>query len=140
MVSLETMNAQASDLLNSYCHDAFAGAMTFPETLRHMSSLGVRWYSANLQLGVKTHYLDNGEIHPVKWPGWTPPGRFVPFREDGVTAALRAIQGREIIYPEFLRRISEAGVVVYTVHLQGGLSIYLGPDGDFYVEKFPRPA
>ena len=126
-----------TELLNKCCADAFAGTMTFPETIRHMASIGVRWYSANLALGMKTHYFDCGETHVVKWPGWTA-GEVCPvFNEAGVDSAIRAIQRGEIIYPEFLRRIAAAGVVVYTVHLHGRKAIYLGADGDFHIEPFP---
>jgi len=51
---------------------------------------------------------------------------------------LRAIQQRKIKYREFLRQIGEAGTVVYTVHLHGRKAIYLGADGDFFVEPFPQ--
>ena len=127
-----------TQLLDQCVRDAFAGTMTFPETIGRMASIGVRWYSANLALGMKTHYFDDGTTHPVKWPEWTAPAKCPAFDADGVASALRAIQRREIIYPEFLRRIADAGVIVYTVHLRGRKAIYLGADGDTYVEPFPQ--
>ena len=127
-----------TELLQKCCTDAFAGTMTFPETIQNMSTINVRWYSANLIFGMKTHYFDCGETIQVKWPENTPPAKTLPFKAEAVVAALRAIQQKKIIYPEFIRRIAEAGVVVYTVHLQGHKAIYLGADGDFYVEPFPQ--
>ena len=127
-----------TELLQKCCTDAFAGTMTFPETLQNMSTINVRWYSANLLFGMKTHYFDGGATIQVKWPESRPLVKTLPFNADAVVAALRAIQQKKIIYPEFIRQIAEAGVVVYTVHLQGRKAIYLGADGDFYVEPFPQ--
>ena len=127
-----------TELLHKCTQDAFAGKMSFLETIQHMASIGVRWYSANLVLGIKTHYFDSGETHPEKWPDWTPLTVCPPFNPKGVEAALRAIQQRKIDYREFLRQIGEAGTVVYTVHLHGRKAIYLGADGDFFVEPFPQ--
>jgi uncharacterized protein YbcV (DUF1398 family) len=53
-------------------------------------------------------------------------------------AAIRASQRGESTYREFLRRISAAGVVYYTVHMQGRKAIYFGRHGDFYIEPFPK--
>jgi uncharacterized protein YbcV (DUF1398 family) len=134
------MTTQNTELLHKCAIDAFDGKMTFLQTIQHMSSIGVRWYSANLLFGMKTHYFESGETHQVKWPVWTPIVPCPPFQEGRVVAALRAIQRQEIIYPEFLRQIADAGVQVYTVHLKGRKAIYLGADGDFYVEPFPGRA
>ncbi len=125
-------------LLQKCCTDAFAGTMTFPETIQNMSTINVRWYSANLIFGMKTHYFDGGETVQVKWPENTPLVKTLPFNTEAVVAALRAIQQKKIIYPEFIRKIAEAGVVVYTVHLQGRKASFLGTDGDCDVEPFPQ--
>jgi len=132
------MNTHDTELLHKCTTDAFAGTMTFPQTVQHMASIGVRWYSADLRFGGKTHYFGNGEIHDEKWPEWTPLTSCPRFNGERVAAAIRAIQRGKIIYPEFLREIAEAGVAVYTVHLQGRKAIYLGADGDFHVEPFPQ--
>lgn len=131
------MNTKNTELLHKCVQDAFAGKMTFLETIQHMSSIGVRWYSANLFFGIKTHYFENGETHREKWPEWAPLTKCPPFNKKAIVAAIRAIQHRETIYSEFLRQIADAGVTVYTVHLNGRKAIYLGADGDFYVEPFP---
>jgi uncharacterized protein YbcV (DUF1398 family) len=129
-----------AELLRKCVIEAFAGKMTFPETIQNMASVGVRWYSANLLFGIKTHYFEGGETHQEKWPSWKPITAFRPFDQAEVVAAIRSIQKREIIYPEFLHQIADAGIVVYTVHLQGRKAIYLGADGDFHVELFPKAA
>lgn len=131
------MNHQATTLLQQCCSKAFAGQITFPKTIQHLSSVGVRWYSANLHFGLTTHYFENGETHQEKWPEWVSGSRYSPFDGLAVVAAIRASQRGEITYPQFLRQISEAGTEVYTVHLQGRKAIYLGADGDFHVEHFP---
>jgi len=116
---------------------AFAGTMTFAETIGHLLQENVEWYSANLIFGVKTHYAADGPHHQVQMPSWITPPIAQTFDAGQLIAAIRAIQKREIIYPEFLRRIAAAGVVYYTVHLQGRKAIYFGRHGDFYIEPFP---
>lgn len=126
------------ELLQKCTDDAFAGTMTFPETLGRMASIGVRWYSANLILGMKTHYFDNGETLQARWPEKPSITKTLTFDAEGVVAAIRAIQQKKIIYPEFIRQIAEAGTAVYTVHLHGRKAIYFSADGDFYIEPFPQ--
>lgn len=129
--------AMNSALFEKCLTGAFAGTMTFGETIGHLTDEGVEWYSANLLFGVSTHYASDGSHHQAKWPNWTVPPIADAFDADQVVAALRAIQKQEIIYPEFLRRIAAAGTVYYTVHLKGRKAIYFGRHGDFYIEPFP---
>ena len=124
-------------LLDQCTAGAFDNTVSFPETVAKMAADGVEWYSANLILGMKTHYGADLSHHPTRWPGWTTPAIASSFSAEKVLAAIRASQAREIAYPEFLRRIAEAGVVYYTVHLKGRKAIYFGRDGDFYIEPFP---
>lgn len=112
--------------------------MTFGETIAHVMEEGVEWYSANLLFCVTTHYAADGTHFQEKWPEIEPLAIADAFHEEGVVAAIRASQCREIAYPEFLRRIGEAGVVYYTVHLKGRKAIYFGRHGDFYIEPFPQ--
>lgn len=116
---------------------AFAGTTTFGQTIGIMLDEHVEWYSANLLFGVSTHYSADGSHHQAPWPEWTVPPIADQFDVEQVVAAIRAIQARAIDYPEFLRRIAAAGVVYYTVHLQGRKAIYFGRHGDFYIEPFP---
>ena len=122
------MNPQ---VLKNCVAGAFAGTMTFGETVGKLSADDVEWYSANLLLGMKTHYAADGTHYQVNWPEWTVPPIAQKFDADAVVAAIRAIQKREIMYPEFLRQIAEAGTIYYTVHLAGRKAIYFGRHGDF---------
>ena len=126
-----------AELLHKCVTEAFAGKITFAESIQHMSSVGVRWYSANLLFGIKTHYFEGGETHQEKWPMWKPIAGYRRFDQAEVVAAIRSIQRQEIVYPEFLHQIADAGIVIYTVHLKGRKALYLGADGDFHVENFP---
>lgn len=128
--------------MNSQLHQqclagAFAGTLTFGETIGHLLQDQVEWYSANLPFGVSTHYAADGTHDQTPWPNWTVPPIADAFDADRVLAAIRAIQAKEIHYPEFLRQIAAAGCVYYTVHLQGKKAIYFGRHGDFYIEPFP---
>jgi len=126
------------EVLGKCLAGAFAGTMTFGETIGHVMEEGVEWYSANLLFRVTTHYAADGTHVQEKWPEGEALAIADAFREEGVVAAIRAVQRREIKYPEFLRQIGEAGVVYYTVHLKGRKAIYFGRHGDFYIEPFPQ--
>ncbi len=117
---------------------AFNGSVPFPETIRRILEDGVEWYSANLILGMKTYYAADLSHHQTCWPDWTPPRIAEAFHAEGVSAAIRGSQAGQITYREFLGRIAEAGVVYYTVHLQGRKAIYFGRHGDSFVEPFPK--
>ena len=113
---------------------ALSAKMTFGETIGHMIEAEVEWYSANLIFGMTTHYFADLSHHQAKWTDYTQREIAQTFSEEGVVAAIRAIQKREITYREFLQRIADAGVVYYTVHLLGRKAIYFGRHGDFYIE------
>jgi len=127
-----------TELLDRCLQGALSAKMTFGETIGHMIDVGVEWYSANLIFGMTTHYFGDLNHHQAKWTDYAQPEIAQAFSEEGVVAAIRAIQKREINYREFLQRIADAGVVYYTVHLQGRKAIYFGRHGDFTIEPFPN--
>lgn len=116
---------------------AFADKMTFSETVQHLLSIRVERYHADLLLLQKTYYGVNGETHIEPLPLHEAPKIGESFAEEQVKAALAAIQGRQIDYAHFLRRIMSAGTVCYAVFLDGKRAIYTGRKGDFHVEHFP---
>ncbi|HEU4679453.1 MAG TPA: DUF1398 family protein [Terrimicrobiaceae bacterium] len=125
------------DILDQCTTGAFDGSVPFPETIKRIAEDGVEWYSANLIFGMKTYYEADLSHYQTPWASWTTPQTADEFRSEGVGAAVRAIQAQEINYLEFLKRIAEAGVVYYTVHLKGRKAIYFGRHGEFYIEPFP---
>jgi uncharacterized protein YbcV (DUF1398 family) len=124
-------------LLEQCTTGAFDGTVPFPETIRRLAADGVEWYSANLILGGKSYFGSDWSHRSVPWPG----GPVTPiadrFQTEGVRAAIRASQARTIDYATFLRRIAEAGVVYYTVHLRGRKAVYFGRCGEAFTEPFP---
>lgn len=126
-----------STLLDQCTAGAFDGSVPFPETIRRITDDGVEWYSANLIFGMKTYYGSDLSHHQTPWPAWMPPRIADTFSADGVSAAIRASQARQIDYRTFLQRLADAGVVYYTVHLQGRKAVYFGRHGDSFTEPFP---
>jgi uncharacterized protein YbcV (DUF1398 family) len=124
-------------ILDQCTTGAFDGSVPFPETIKRITEDGVEWYSANLVFGMKTYYGADLSHCKTPWANWTTPRVADQFRSEGVGAAIRASQAREINYREFLKRIAEAGVVYYTVHLTGRRAIYFGRHGEFHIEPFP---
>lgn len=115
----------------------FEGTVAFPEVVERLSTEGVEWYSANLLSATSTHYSSDGDSHSSEWPEDDRTEVSASFVAGAVESAIRASQRGEIKYPEFLRRIAKAGVVYYTVHLQGRKALYFGRHGEFHLEPFP---
>ncbi len=116
---------------------AFAGRMTFPETVGRMIETGVERYDVDLARFEATHYGLDGSTHLEPMPDFDRPRVPAGFDADGVRAAIAAIQRGEIDYPEFLRRSMAAGTVGYGVFLAGRKVVYFGRAGDSHVEPFP---
>lgn len=117
---------------------SLAGTMTFPEVVAQLSAEGVESYHADLVRLEKSFYLPSGETF-VEGLDFVPPPIGNDFSEAEVISALRAIQARQINYQEFLRRIMVAGTTSYMVYLNGKKALYVGRNGEFYVENFPPP-
>jgi hypothetical protein len=124
-------------LLEHCTAGAFDGTVPFPETLRRITADGVQWYSANLIFGMKTYYGAGSRHYQTPWPNWAGVSIAEHFDADAVSAAIRASQAGAIDYTTFLRRIADAGVVYYTVHILGRKAVYFGRHGDSFTEPFP---
>lgn len=116
---------------------AFEDRMTFPETVQRLLAIGVERYRADLVLLQKTYYEAGGGSHVEPLPLHDAPAIAEEFSAGAVKEAIVAIQKRQINYPQFLRRIMEAGAVGYDVYLHGRRAIYVARKGDFHVEEFP---
>ncbi len=129
------MNIQA---VHNAIDQSLAGKMTFPEVVGALAAEGVERYHVDLVNMTKTTYMPCGEtdVHAFDFTG-TVADRF---SGDGVVAAIRAVQKREIKYREFLTRILAAGCTGYGVYLGGAKAIYFGRRGEFHVEDFPAAA
>jgi uncharacterized protein YbcV (DUF1398 family) len=126
-------------VLHDCLHQALAGKMSFPETVKRMIETGVERYRADLVLLEKSHFAADGEVQVEKISLAESPAVGQSFSTEGVRSALFDIQQRKTGYPEFLRRIMSAGVTDYSVYLTGRKAIYNGRQGDFHVENFPQP-
>jgi uncharacterized protein YbcV (DUF1398 family) len=110
--------------------------LSFPEVVTKLMQAGVERYHADLPRAEKVYYLPSGESLRV---AAAPVNTTAPaaFAADGVAAAVRAIQQKQIEYREFCERIAQAGCVGYMVSLAGRRAVYYGRTGDSYVEPFP---
>jgi uncharacterized protein YbcV (DUF1398 family) len=115
------------------------GKISFPEVVRKLTQAGVERYHTDLCSDEHVYYMPSGETH-VESMDWVKQPIAMEFSDEGVDAAVRAIQRGEIVYMEFLRRIMAAGCVGYFVLLAGRQAQYFGRKGEIHVEKFPAPA
>ena len=131
------MNEQVAGVARECGRLSMAGAIDFPEVVRRLGAAGVERYRADLAAMGKRYYTADGQACDEPLPLPDPPPVADAFSGPAVVEALRAVQGRAIDYPEFLRRVMRAGVVAYEVYLSGRRAIYLGRRGEFHVETFP---
>lgn len=122
------------------CMKASFADTPFPIVVQRLAGAGVQSYRADL-MKLRTTYYDGGaqavdETIPLTA---APPvaGAFVP---DAVAATVKASQRKEIGYAEFLRRIMANGCASYEVFFGGRKVVYVGRDGDVYIEPFPQAA
>lgn len=94
-------------------------------------------YQVDLIQNLKTFYFPKGEVQVESFE-YKGPEIALEFSKEKVIAAIRASQAGRISYPEFLNQILQAGVMQYTVYLQGKRAIYFGRLGDLHVEHFPQ--
>jgi uncharacterized protein YbcV (DUF1398 family) len=112
------------------------GVMTFPEVVGRLTEAGVERYDADLRRREKRFYMPNGEFAVIASIDLSEPiGE--QFDANAIAASIHAIQKREILYEEFLRRIMRAGCVSYTVSLTGRRAVYFGRTAESHVELFP---
>ena len=111
----------------------------FPVVVQKLIGAGVRAYTADLIALRKTYYGAEEESVDEALP-LAPCPIADRFDSEGVAAAVRGIQRREIGYAEFLRRIMRAGCASYRVFMDGRKAMYFGRDGEFLTEPFPKPA
>jgi uncharacterized protein YbcV (DUF1398 family) len=129
------MNTEA---MHKALEGSHAGKLTFPEVVAMLANASVDSYFADLVRGEETFYTADGETHREQMT--LPPTKIAEdFSQSGVVAAIRAAQGDQIRYPEFVNRVTAAGTVAYWAFLTGKKVVYFGRKGEFHVEEFPRP-
>lgn len=109
----------------------------FPQFIAAIYKVGIVRYHADLVGRRKIYYHENGESYIHEASDHIEENACDVFNENGVIAALRAVQQGQIDYTEFLSQIVRHGVVSYTVFIPGRQAHYTGFMGDLYVEKFP---
>lgn len=119
------------------CEKASFADAPFPEVVARLSGAGVTAYHADLLKLRKTYYDAAAEAHDHAMPWNGAPPVAAEFSAGDVAAAVRAIQRKEIGYVEFLSRIMRAGCASYGVFFKGRKAVYVGRNGDEYVEPFP---
>ena len=113
------------------------GEMTFPQVVARLLEAGVESYLVDFASGRKTYYLANGGAHTESMILELCPVA-ADFSPAGLVAAVRSAQADTVRYPEFVRRATAAGTVVYWAFLTGKRVIYFGRKGEQHIEEFPR--
>ena len=116
--------------------ESLAGTMTFPEVVQKLAAIGVESYRVDLIRNEKTVFMPNGESIVEKLV-WKNPAPAAQFSFEGVQAAVKRSQAKEIDYQEFLRQIMAAGTTFYMVYLNGKKVVYFGRNGEMNIEGFP---
>jgi uncharacterized protein YbcV (DUF1398 family) len=115
----------------------FEGEIGFGENVKRLLAAGAVWYFVDLvQLKKVSYGADDAytESMPLTNPGKV--GN--KFSERTITDTTAAIQGKEIDYPEFLRRLIAGGCVYYAIFMKGRKMVYVGSRGESHEEGFPE--
>jgi uncharacterized protein YbcV (DUF1398 family) len=112
----------------------------FPTVVQKLAGAGVRSYRADLVKLRNTYYDSLAEAIDEAMPLTEAPAIAATFDPAAVAAVVKAIQRKEIGYAEFLRQIMANGCASYEVFFGGRKAVYVGRDGDVYVEPFPQAA
>lgn len=114
-----------------------SGELKYPEYVELLAQAGVVGYTAEVASHRITYFGTGGEAHEEKGPETRSAG-LGAFNEAAVRAAIADAQKAAIDFPEFLRRIHEAGIVRYEVNLRSRRIVYLGEEQS-YREKIGAP-
>lgn len=110
--------------------------ISFPEVVARLNAAGIDSYYADL-LAASTTYYSGSEAYQVSRSKKTWLANHENFNSEKIIQALRSTQSGQIQYQEFIRQIMEAGVICYFVFLKGLKAVYIGRQGEEYVETFP---
>lgn len=119
------------------CMQASFADIPFPLVVQRLAGAGVTHYRADLVKLRNTYYDAASEAFDEAMPLADAPPIAPAFDGQAVAATVKAIQQNQIGYAAFLRRIMAAGCAGYEVFFGGRKAVYVGRDGDTYVEPFP---
>ncbi len=123
-------------------HDVLArsqeGKLTFPEVVGRLLAANVESYFCDLAAGSETFYTRDGQVYAEKMILSLAPSA-EDFSGADVVAAIRGAQADTVRYPEFVKRVTAAGVIAYWAFLTGKKVIYFGRKGEQHIEEFPKP-
>ncbi len=125
-----------TELMQRALRQSEAGELRFPEVIGILREAEVESYQVDFLRGDDTFYLLDGRTHTEPIEAGEVAAEFL---RESVVDAIRAAQADRIRYPEFVRRILDAGVAAYRVHLTGERAVYVGRKGEMHVEEFPKP-
>ncbi|MFZ4713730.1 MAG: DUF1398 domain-containing protein [Bacteriovoracaceae bacterium] len=104
------------------------------EALRESGVIMNRWILPSCQ---SVYTMKEGAVVQQGNPIITGAFEFPKFNREALIKALRDDQEGRSIFPEFLTRAWEAGVVGYDVDFAGRKVIYYGVNGESYIEEYP---
>jgi uncharacterized protein YbcV (DUF1398 family) len=130
------MNVEQTQVIQECALGAMNGALTFPEIVGKLASVGVERYHADYPRQEITYYMSDEESLVVNTPHPLHPIA-KDFSATSVEAAVRQSQRNEHSYLDFIRKTTAAGCVGYFVQITGRRVIYFGRDGDCHIEHFP---
>ncbi len=133
------MNSEQSQVIQECALGALNGALTFPEIIEKLASIGIERYHADYPRQEITYYTSGNESLVVSTPHPLHPIA-KEFSGASVEAAVRQSQRNEHSYLDVIRKTTAAGCVGYFVQITGRRVIYFGRDGDSHTEHFPAPS
>jgi uncharacterized protein YbcV (DUF1398 family) len=126
-----------TSIIKEVIQGSLNNTLKFPEVVSRLLDNGVESYHVDLVLAENRYYTAAGQSH-VESVSFPHPVAAQEFSAEKVIAAIRKSQAGDITYTQFIQSIMEAGTVYYIACLTGRRVIYMGRQGDFHVEHFPK--
>ncbi len=117
---------------------AAAEKWSYPKTFDALKAAGVESYDVKVAQHEIIYHSADGDLREGPPAGFKPTPANGTFNQDGVIAAIRRSQRKEITYPQFLQEIAAAGAHTYRVDMAERTVSYQGAQGEKYVEKVPQ--
>lgn len=130
------MNLEQTQVIQECALGALHGALSFPEIVNKLTSIGIERYHVDYPRQEITYYTTDNESLVVDTPH--PPHPIArDFSGTAVESAVRQSQRNEHSYLDFIRKTTAAGCVGYFVQITGRRVIYFGRDGACHTEYLP---
>lgn len=131
------MSANWLDVVRMNHAGSESGGITFPDSVRMLTSAGLDGYAVDFRRAARTYYMPDGAVVDLETERTEPVAeRFdVALLKEAIREAQALVPG--YTYKGFCAKVARAGCAGYLVSLIGKRVLYHGRMGETHTEYFP---